>query len=85
MDDWRVAHVGVDHGHDIRIGGLRVWQHTWRPTNEIVRLPSPDYPRQSHNFQVYEIGNPDKPVVFAAAEVSNTIWCFYERVRDATG
>ena len=84
MDEWRVAHVGVDQSHDIKIGGLRVWQHTWRPRNAIVRLPSPDYPEHSHNFSIYEIGDPDKPVVFAATEVSNAVYCFYERIRDAT-
>jgi hypothetical protein len=85
MDDWRVAHVGVDESHDIRIGGLRVWKNTWRRQGTTaVRLPDPNYPGRSHNFLVYEIGDPDKPVVFAAAEVSNTIWCFYERAQDAT-
>lgn len=84
MDDWRVAHVGVDESHDIKIGGLRVWTQTWRPRNAIVRLPSPDYPKQSHNFSIYEIGDPDKPVLFAAAEVSNGVYCFYERIEGVT-
>ena len=81
MDDWRIAHVGVDESHDIKIGGLRVLKHQWRRRDATpVRLPSPNYPEHSHNFLVYEIGEPSNPVLFAAAEVSNGVFCFYERV-----
>jgi hypothetical protein len=85
MSDWRIAHDGVDETDDIQIKGLKVWKHTWRPSDPAaVRLPLPNRPEQSRNFPVYEIGDPSNPVVFAAAEVSNGVYCFYERVEDAT-
>lgn len=50
----------------------------WRPVEvPAVRLPHPQYPNQIHDFNVYEIGEPDCPVRFAACELSNGVWGFY--------
>jgi len=42
-----------------------------------IRLAHPQYPNQIHDFQVYEIGDVDCPVRFAACELSNSILGFY--------
>ena len=81
---WRPAHIGfADDG--LMLGGLAVWAHHWRalPTPQVA-LPHPAHPAQSHRHTVYEIGDTQAPVRFAADELSNGVWGFY-RQADAVG
>jgi hypothetical protein len=77
MTLWREAAIGwsID---PIEIGGLDVWKHEWRKIDvSSVDLPHPPYPKQIHRYDVWEIGPSDRPVRFAAAELSNNVWGFY--------
>jgi hypothetical protein len=77
MRDWREVHVGTE-GDNVQIGGIKVWQHDWRPSGEdAVQLPHPSYPQQRHRFSIYETGPNSSPVCFAAGELSNGVWGFY--------
>ena len=74
---WLAVHVGTE-GDGLAIGGAAVWRRSWRSTGEdAVRLPHPSYPHQMHDFRIYEIGSPDSPIRFAAAELSGGVWGFY--------
>ncbi|HEX7775521.1 MAG TPA: hypothetical protein VF449_03230 [Parvibaculum sp.] len=74
---WKAVHVGFE-GDDLRIGGLQVWKHEWRPTDtKPLDLPHPSYPSQIHRYRVYEIGDALQPVRFAVDELSNGVWGFY--------
>ena len=59
------------------IAGVNIWNENWRPTGERLELPHPDYPSQRHAIHVYEVGDPQQPVIFAAGELSNGVWGFY--------
>jgi hypothetical protein len=77
MTLWRDVHVGFE-GDALTIGGLKVWAHKWRSTGEPhVDLPHPSYRHQIHSYKIYEIGEAEPPVRFAAAELSNSVWGFY--------
>lgn len=79
---WRPVHIGFD-GDAVRIGGLEVWRHEWRPEpGPPVRLPHPTHPQQMHGYEVFLIGSEPKPVRFAAAELSNGVWGFHLRQDD---
>src|SRR5689334_14208888 len=57
MTNWRFAWVGFSID-DITIGGLHVWKQEWRPVEiESLLFPHPDYPNQTHRYDVYEIGD----------------------------
>jgi hypothetical protein len=74
--EWRCAHIGPEGDYGT-VGGLRVWDHDWRRVKGKVRLPHPSYPGQMHEFHIFEIGRREKPVRFAAAELSRGLWGFY--------
>jgi hypothetical protein len=77
MNGWRGVHVGVE-GDGLTLSGIEVWRQNWRCTGEDpLQLPHPSYPYQCHRFDIYEIGSLDKPVRFAAGELSNGVWGFY--------
>ena len=74
---WSVVHIGFD-GDDVLIGGLEVWRHAWRRVGaESVDLQHPAYPNQIRQYDVYEIGEGDGSLRFAAGELSNGVWGFY--------
>jgi hypothetical protein len=74
---WRAVHVGFD-GDEVRICGLEVWRHDWRRVgSDQIDLRHPAYPNQIHRYEIYEIGEADNPVRFAAGELSNGVWGFY--------
>ena len=74
---WRVVHIGFEND-DLQIQGLDVWRWTWRGVDvDRVELQHPAYPNQIHGYDVYEIGDAEKPVRFAAGELSNGVWGFY--------
>ncbi len=77
MTSWRDVHLGFE-GDGAEIFGLDVWKHHWRHVDRPgLNLPHPSYPSQSHRFDIYEIGEIDRPVRFAAGELSNGVWGFY--------
>ncbi len=65
MGDWECIHVGTE-ADDLRIHGVQIWRLSWRPTGGDIRLPSPSYPEKQHNFTIYEAGDPQNPIRFAA-------------------
>jgi hypothetical protein len=74
---WREAAIGFQI-EPIIVNGLNVWEHDWRNVNaDRAKLPHPSYPKQIHDYQVWEMGPLDKPICFAACELSNGVWGFY--------
>jgi hypothetical protein len=77
MTTWHVAHVGF-YGDDLKLGGLSVWNEKWRRIDfPAAMLAHPAYPDQIERYDVWEIGDPARPVRFAACELSNGVWGFY--------
>lgn len=76
-EGWRDVHVGFG-GDGLTIGGVKIWGERWRPTgHKVIQLPHPAYPDQRHYFDIYEVGDTKKPVLFAAGELSPGVWGFY--------
>jgi hypothetical protein len=77
---WRAQHVGFERDGLI-LEGLDVWALAWRKAAAApISLPHPAHPSERHRFAVYEIGDGDGSVRFAAAELSNGVWGFYTPV-----
>ena len=76
MSDWSAVHVGFQND-GLLIGNLDVWRQKWRPSGSTIQLAHPAYPNQSHQYEIYEIGDVDDPIRFAAGELSNGVWGFY--------
>ena len=75
--DWREAHIGFCNS-GLRLMGIEVWKNEWRALRwPPLRLPHPAHRQQIHRYDVYEIGPTARPVRFAAAELSNSVWGFY--------
>lgn len=76
---WRRVHIGPERD-DGQVGGLPVWNHEWRKVGRDVRLPEGAQTNAQQTFQIYEIGGIGRPtqVRFAAAEISNGVWSFWE-------
>jgi hypothetical protein len=74
---WRVAHIGFEDD-GVQIRGHEVWRHDWRSVGvDQLNLQHPAYPNRIHQYDVYEIGEAESPVRFAASELSNGVWGFY--------
>lgn len=74
---WRDVHVGFE-GDGLRIDGVEVWRHKWRPTGEHhLNLPHPSYRNQTHRYDIYIVEDAGHSVRFAAGELSNGVWGFY--------
>lgn len=74
---WQAIHVGLEKD-GLLIQGLDVWNEDWRQTDApSLKLPHPQHTQQRHTYQIYEIGPVDRPVRFAAGELSNGVWGFY--------
>jgi hypothetical protein len=77
MAEWCDVHVGFE-GDDLRIGGVEIWKQDWRDIDQKpIELPHPSYRHQRHQFHVYEVGDVENPVRFAAGELSPLVWGFY--------
>lgn len=77
MSEWQPVHIGFERD-GVTIGGVEIWKHAWRRIEkEAVPLPHPSYPDQRHWFDIYEAGPLDRPIRFAASELSNGVWGFY--------
>jgi 5-oxoprolinase (ATP-hydrolysing) len=76
-EDWEQVHIGFEND-GVEIEKASVWKQAWRTVNTPpVRLPHPAYRTQFHTHGVYEIGDPARPIRFAASELSNGVWGFY--------
>jgi hypothetical protein len=77
VSGWRAQHVGFENDA-FKLGDLEVWRWPWRSAGLArLRLPHPAHPQQSHDFDIYEIGNARFPLRFAVGELSNGVWGFY--------
>jgi len=75
--DWRSVHIGFS-GDDLRIDRVDIWKQKWRSTGlPSVCLPHPAYPAQMHDYDIYDCGDPKRPVRFAVDELSNGVYGFY--------
>ncbi len=71
---WVHVHKGLE-GDDGTVGGMSVWRHQW------TRIGSTEpMPHGGEVLPVYQISGPSwpTPVTFAAGEVSNGVWSFWE-------
>jgi hypothetical protein len=75
VSGWEFVGAGPD-GESRSIGGLDVWEHDWRDTQERAHVKDPRY-QQNFTFSVWEIRSGDCIVTFAAGEFSNCLWGFY--------
>ena len=73
---WRETHIGAA-ADGVQIEGVDVWKTSWRSLGYGVRLPHPQWPRQIHDYPVYEATDGVRTIRFAAAELSNGCWGFY--------
>lgn len=74
---WRAIHIGFENDA-LKLGELEVWRWPWRSAGQTpLRLPHPAHPQQTHDFDIYQIGNTQHPFRFAAGELSNGVWGFY--------
>lgn len=76
---WEAVHVGTaDDG--LVLGGLPVWSLPWleEAGGPPVALPHPAHPAQRHAFTIYTIDEGSQVARFAAAELSNGVWGFYQ-------
>lgn len=76
------AHVGFA-GERLLIDGLDVWNLPWwiEQTAAITR-PHPSYPEQRHQFDIFVVKAGGRRARFAAAELSNGVWGFYQLAPD---
>lgn len=65
-------------GSAVHVGGVNVWGVAWRSMGDRIEVPHPSYPSQRHMLGVWSIDTEHGPVRFAAGELSNGVWCFYE-------
>jgi hypothetical protein len=78
---WRFLTASPE-GRGCMVDGIDVWKHKWQPIRgEKAIVKDPHY-GQIFRFSIYFIDLPDRRVVFAAGEFSNSIWGFY--VRDSS-
>jgi hypothetical protein len=71
------VHIGIE-GSEVTVAGFNVWAHQWKAIGETIEAPHPSYPSQRHLLEVWTIQSDSGHARFAAGEVSNGVWCFYE-------
>ncbi|MGV4413293.1 hypothetical protein [Chryseobacterium sp. T1] len=59
------------------IQNINIWDKKWNNTGEKINIKDPLY-NQNYTFEVYEIENNGKRILFSAGEFSNNIWGIYE-------
>lgn len=75
-DHWTPVGV-VFENHPIEIDGVNPWKQSWQGTNEIAYVRHPAYPTQVHDVSVFVMHVEGRDILFAAGELSNTVWGFY--------
>jgi hypothetical protein len=74
--------VGFE-GSDVTVGGVNPWSYKWQSTGDSIEVPHPSYPSQRHALGIWTIDTDHGPTRFAAGELSNGVWCFYEPIAEA--
>ncbi len=74
---WTLVGVTFD-GKSVSIDGLNPWEHKWISLGGSLAVPHPSYPAQRHQLSIYRVNRSEGAVTFAAGELSNGVWCFYE-------
>lgn len=59
------------------IQNINIWDKKWNNTGEKINIKDPLH-NQNYTFEVYEIENNGKRILFSAGEFSNNIWGIYE-------
>ncbi len=59
------------------IQNINIWDQKWNETGEKIVVRNPLY-NKNYTFEVYEIENNGKRILFSAGEFSNNIWGIYE-------
>jgi hypothetical protein len=77
LHGWRFVGVVFD-GSGVRVGGVDPWSYKWQSTGDAIEVPHPSYPAQKHVLGIWAIDTEDGSMRFAAGELSNGVWCFYE-------
>jgi hypothetical protein len=78
---WRFVGVVFD-GSDVTVGGVDPWSYKWQSTGDAIEVPHPSYPSQKHVLGIWGIDTDHGPMQFAAGELSNGVWCFYEPIAE---
>jgi hypothetical protein len=74
---WRLVRV-VFEGQPIEVAGVNPWDYQWRSTGGRIEVPHPSHPTQRHQLNVWQLDLDHGSPTFAAGELSNGVWCFYE-------
>lgn len=77
MKNWVYHDIGVE-GQTKLIKEIDIWLFDWGVMEErSLKIPHPQHPNQNHYLTCYCIKVDGKIIEFAAAEVSNMVWCIY--------
>jgi len=82
LHGWQFARVGLE-GEDVTVCGVNPWRFKWQSTGGSIEVPHPSHPSQRHVLGIWTIDTGHGPVRFAAGELSNGVWCFYEPIAEA--
>jgi hypothetical protein len=74
---WRYVQHGFE-GADVVVGGVNPWRYEWQSQGDPIEVPHPSYPSQRHRLEVWRVATANGSVTFAAGELSNGVWCFYQ-------
>jgi hypothetical protein len=81
LHGWRFVRVGFE-ASDVTVGGVNPWSYKWQSTGDSIEVPHPSYPSQRHVLGIWTVDTGHGPTRFAAGELSNGVWCFYEPMAD---
>lgn len=77
MSAWKPVGVVIE-GDRIVVAGINPWNYKWAPSSiDAVELPHPTHQDEIHSMNVYEIESGGRTIVFAAGELSASVWGFY--------
>lgn len=73
---WNFSKTIIDNEPYI-IQNVNIWDKKWNNTGKKINIKDPLH-NQNYTFEVYEIENNGKRILFSAGEFSNNIWGIYE-------
>jgi hypothetical protein len=73
--NWNQSTSVID-GQPYTIGGLNIWDFSWKSTGERFLTNDPIY-QNAISVDVYEIHHQGKLIRFGAIEISNMVWLIY--------
>jgi hypothetical protein len=74
---WVTAGIGFER-EPLSLCGVNPWDYEWESLGACVQLPHPNYRTQTHNIPIWRIVVDGREIFFAAGELSNGVWGFYE-------